>query len=151
MNFNPYQAPTSAYDGSYTNFGNSGAAVSAQTVASLRKTRPWVVFIAVVTFVFAGFMVLGGFGMMAADQAGLGVGYIVGAALYILPGVALIRYGGAINKLLHGGGVTELEQAIDAQASFWQIAGIFALIGLVLFVLGMIAAVVAGAAIAGAF
>ena len=151
MNFNPYQAPTSAYDGSYTNFGNSGAAVTERTVASLRKTRPWVVLISVLTFVYGGFMVLAGLGIMATEQVGIGIGYIFGAAVSMLPGVALIRYGGAINKLLHGGGVAELEQAMDAQASFWQIAGIFALIGMVLIVLAIIVGIVAGAAFAGAF
>lgn len=149
MNFNPYQAPTSAYDGSYTNQGSSGG-VSDRTVAALRKTRPWVVFIAVVSFVITGFSVLAALGAMMESVA-VGIGTMMVSALYLLPGVALIRYGNAINKLLHGGGVAELEQAMDAQASVWQITGIYLLISIVLGVLMVLALAAFGAALAGSF
>ncbi|HLT35312.1 MAG TPA: hypothetical protein VK034_03480 [Enhygromyxa sp.] len=151
MSFNPYQAPTSAYDGSYTNHGNTGAGVSDKTVAALRKTRPWVVLIAVIFFISTGFMVLGGLGAMATLGFGFGLAYIAVGAIYLLPAIALIRYGNGINKLLHGGGVAELEEAVDAQASFWQIAGILTLIGIVLGILAMIAAVAIGASVANSF
>lgn len=145
MNFNPYQAPTSAYDGGYSNYGygNSGA-VSNRTVEALRKTRPWVVFIAVVSFVITGFSVLASLAAMAGS-VGVGIGSLVVSALYVLPAVALLRYGNAINKLLHGGGVAELEQAMDAQASVWQIIGIYVLISVVLGVLFVLIGVAAGA------
>jgi hypothetical protein len=149
MNFNPYQAPTSAYDGSYSNYGSSGV-VSDRTIAALRKTRPWVVFIAVVSFVFTGFSALASLGAMTTSVA-TGIGSLIVTAIYLLPGIALFRYGSAINKLLHGGGVAELEQAMDAQASVWQIAGIFVLISLVLGVILLIAVVALGAAFANSF
>lgn len=151
MNFNPYQAPTSAYDGGYSNYGGQTGAVSERTVAALRKTRPWVVLIAVITLVFTGFMALGAIAVMTMGMAGVGVGYLVGAALYVLPAIALIRYGNAINKLLHGGGVAELEQAMEHQASFWQIAGIYALIGVVISVIAVIGAITFGAAVGDTF
>jgi hypothetical protein len=139
MNFNPYQAPTSAYDSSYTNYGQSNVAVSDRTVAALRKTRPWVVFIAVVGFIAAGLVILGGLAALTEGVEGLAM--IIGAAIALLPSVAMIRYGNAINKLLHGGGVRELEESLEAQASVWQIAGIFTLIYMVLVGIGMLVAV----------
>jgi hypothetical protein len=146
MNFNPYQAPTSAYDGGFSNYGSPSGAASERMVAALRKTRPWVMLIAVIGLVFSGLMALGALVAMT-EVPGLGVMYFVMAGLYVLPAVALIRYGNAINKLLHGGGLAELEQALDAQASFWQIAGIYTLVGLVLSVLGMFLMVAFGAAL----
>ena len=151
MNFNPYQAPTSAYDGGYSNYGSPTGAVSERTVAALRKTRPWVVLIAVISFVFSGFVALGAVAAMTTDLAAVGVGYLVAAALYVLPGIALIRYGNAINKVLHGGGVAELEQAMENQASFWQIAGIYTLIGVVISVIAMVGAIAFGAAVVNSF
>ncbi|MFO7567974.1 MAG: hypothetical protein R6X02_35360 [Enhygromyxa sp.] len=140
LNFNPYQAPTSAYDGGYLNSGSAG--VSDRTVAALRKTRPWVVFVAVISFVGAGFGLLGGL-VLVTQSVGEGLVAIFGSVLVLLPGVAMIRYSQAINRLLHGGGVAELEQSMEAQASVWQIFGIYLLIYLVLVVLavlGMLAA-----------
>lgn len=148
MSFNPYQPPTSAYDGSYTNYGNTGAAVSDRTVAALRKTRPWVMFIAITIFVFAGIAGLAGLAGLATSGADA-IGTLIAAGLYALPAAALLRYANAINKLLHGGGVAELEKSMDAQASFWQIAGIFMLIAMILVVIAVIAAVLIGASFAG--
>jgi hypothetical protein len=147
VNFNPYQAPTSAYDSSYTNYGQPVGAVSERTIAALRKTRPWVVFISVVGFVFAGLAVLGGLASLASPDVGAGIGVIIGASLALLPAVAMIRYGNAINKLLHGGGVKELEESMEAQASVWQIAGIFTIIYMlfvVFIVIGALAFATAG-------
>lgn len=140
MSFNPYQAPTSAYDGSYPSSGQPGVGVSDRTVAALRKTRPWVVFVAVMNFIGAGFVIIGGLGVMTKSAAE-GIGMIIGAVLVLLPGVAMIRYGQAINRLLHGGGVAELEQSMEAQASVWQIFGIYLLIYLVIIVLAAIVSV----------
>ena len=137
MSFNPYQAPTSAYDGSYPSSAQPGVRVSDRTVAALRKTRPWVVFIAVLTFIGAGFMILASLALMTKSGAE-GIGMIFGSVLILLPGVAMIRFSQAINRLLHGGGVDELDQSMEAQASVWQVFGIYLLIYLVIVVLGLI-------------
>jgi hypothetical protein len=143
MSFNPYEPPTSAYDGNYTN-PNAGAVVSDSIIASLRKTRPWVAFLAILGFIGAGLMVLGGLAVATKIPA-MGLGYLVGAAIGMIPALAMHRYAKALNKLLHGGGVPELEEAMDAQASFWQILGIFTLIYMALAVVGIGAVMVAGA------
>lgn len=143
MSFNPYQPPVSAYDGNYTN-PDARAVVSDSIVASLRKTRPWVTLIAVLSFIAGGLMVLAGLiNMTQSFMAGLVS--LMFAAIYLLPGVALIRYSKAIDKLLHGGGVSELEQAVDAQASFWQLAGIITLVSMALTVVAVIAMAAFGA------
>lgn len=139
MSFNPYQPPSSAYDGGYTSAG-SGAGVSDRTVAALRKTRPWVLLIGVVGFVVSGFLLIGGLGTLG-KSVGEGVAIIVVGVLCLLPAVAMVRFSQAINRLLHGGGVAELEQSIEAQATFWQITGIYTLLNLLGVVLVIIGAV----------
>lgn len=143
MSFNPYQPPTSAYDGSQPNFGdnygNTGAGVSDLTVAALRKTRPWVMLIGIVGLVFSGLGLLAG--LISLTEGTEGVIVIVMMAIYLVPSILMVRYGNAINRLLHGGGVTELERSLDNQATFWQVAGIFTLVSLV----GMIGLMIVGA------
>jgi hypothetical protein len=131
MSFNPYQPPTSAYDGNQTNYGNygTGATVSDATVAALRKTRPWVMLIGVLGLVFSGLGLLGG--LISLTEGTEGLIMILMMAIYLAPSLMLVRYGSAINRLLHGGGVVELEKSLDSQATFWQIAGIFTIVSIV--------------------
>jgi hypothetical protein len=143
LNFNPYQPPTSAYDGSYTNYGQQGGAVPERTVTALRKTRPWLVFIAVVTFVFSGLVILGGVALLTEEDME-GLILIVSAGLALLPGIAMIRYASAINRLLHGGGVPELDRSMEAQASVWTIAGVYMLIYVALLSVIFFVAVIEG-------
>lgn len=149
MSFNPYQPPVSAYDGNYTN-PDAGALVSDSIVASLRKTRPWVTLLAVLSFIGGGLTMLVGL-VTLTDSPAVGFGELLLAVIYLLPGIALLRYSKAIDTLLHGGGVAELEQAVAAQASFWQLAGIMALVTIVLWVLAIIAVVTLGASLLSGF
>jgi hypothetical protein len=143
MSFNPYEPPASAYDGNHTN-PNAGAVLSDAIVGSLRKTRPWVLFLAIMGFVGAGIMALVAVLVITEIPAG-SLLYAVFAAVVGIPAFGMYRYAKAINKLLHGGGLPELEGALAAQASFWQIAGILTLIYLALIVVGSIAAAFVGA------
>jgi hypothetical protein len=52
------------------------------------------------------------------------------AAIYVVPAAALFRYDARIRELLHAGGVSELEDAIDAQRGFWQLVGIMTLLAI---------------------
>jgi hypothetical protein len=140
MSFNPYQPPTSAYDGTYTDPASAGTFVTAAIVAGLRKTRPWALLIAVCSLVYTGLIGLAGL-ILLFKTPGEGLIMLVAAAVAGLPGAFLVRYAAAINKLLHGGGVPELEQAVAAQASFWQVAGIFTLVAIVFTVIMVFGAI----------
>lgn len=147
-NPNPYQPPSYATQGQWAAMPGPSS-VSPAIVESLRKTRPWVLLLAILGAIWTGFALLGGLGLAitAATVGGEGqgviaVGYLVMAGVYVLPLIMMFRYTGAIQRLLHGGGQQELEQAVDAQRSVWQVFGIMALLGIVfmiLFIFGMIA------------
>lgn len=132
----------------------------------LDQTRPWVRFMSVVVFVMAGFiLVVGGgifavgiFGSMAARNQGdigplgsaIGMGlvsllYMASAVLYIAPGVFLHRYASAIRDLKANSSAAALEDTLKHQKSFWRYVGILTVIGLIMTVVIIVLAVVAGA------
>ena len=129
----------------------------------LDETRPWVRFIAILTFVMAGFMLLGGLGLLAftvlgglaaGDRAGFGalggaVGggllasmYVVMALVYLAPGTYLFRYASAIARLRATASGGALEDALKHQKSFWRFVGILMVISFVLAIVGMVVGVV---------
>jgi len=61
--------------------------------------------------------------------------------LYLIPAYFLFKYSSAIGSLLRGGGVSALESALGYQKSFWKFSGVMTLIGLILAVLGIAAAI----------
>src|SRR5690242_3106158 len=82
--------------------------VSDVGIGALRGTRPWILFMSVMTFVGAGVMVLGAgvFFMMTlmhkneGPGVAMGVVYLAIAVLYIAPGIMLWRYAKFIGSAL---------------------------------------------------
>ncbi len=132
----------------------------------LDQTRPWVRFLSIVAFVMAGFMLVAGgamfaigvFGSMAARNRGelgplgsaIGMSlasllYMVMAILYVAPGVFLYRYANAIRDLKANNNDAALEGALKHQKSFWRYVGIFTVVGLIMAVVTIVLAGVAGA------
>ena len=113
----------------------------------LDQTRPWVRFMSIVTFVAAGLMVVlgsltlvvalfGGFAGPGAPVAGVFAGgvvgalmslfYIMGAVLYVVPGVYLSRYARAIQRLkqenLPGLSITPERRIPDEWEADWALS-----------------------------
>lgn len=132
--------------------------MSERVVQALRKTRPWVLLIAIVGFIMAALMVvmaipmfmgassmssMGGAEGMGGPEMMMGGGFAIGmGVLYILIGIIyfflslyLLRYAGAIKRAVNGLDVANLEAALDSQASFWKMAGILTLLSIVLTIL----------------
>jgi len=131
----------------------------------LDQTRPWVRFISILTFVTAGFMLLGGLGLLAFSVFGglaardhgwlgafgsaigggaLALLYIVLALVYLAPGTYLYRYANAIARLGVHANAGALEDALKHQKSFWRFIGIVTVISVVVAVVGIGLAVVVG-------
>ena len=148
---NPYTPPTGGADnpGKLPATDPTGA-ITPEVMNSLRGTRPWVIFLAILGFLFAALMGFAGLAMMASDGFGgslpatFGLIYILLAVFYLFPSIYLIRYGGAIGTLLGGGGVPALERALGQQRSFWRLVGIMAVLVIGLYVLGILLVVVVG-------
>lgn len=137
--------------------GGSGV-VTDSIVASLSKTRPWVLFLSILGFVGAAFMALAAIPMLmgsammgnlegAEAELGMfgsgmmitmGVIYLVMAFIYVMASLYLLRYAGHIKRAVSSLEVADLEAALAQQASFWKLVGILVLVSLVLMVVMMV-------------
>lgn len=141
--------------------GGTGV-MSERIVASLRKTRPWVLFMAILGFIFTAFMViasipmiLGGsmlLGGAGADMAaagfpatglmvGMGVMYLLMAVVSFMASLYLLRYSSALKRAVTGLNVSDMESALDAQASFWKLVGILTIVSIVVMIVFMVVGV----------
>ncbi|HEY8072758.1 MAG TPA: DUF5362 family protein [Labilithrix sp.] len=150
---NPYMPPADPGARAFPTDGRAG--VSEMAVELMRQTKPWVMFIGVMTLIGAGFMALGGVSMMAlgaisggrgggAASAALGLVYLPMAALYIYPGIKLWKYGSAINRLVASRDASDLDVALAEQKSFWKFAGIAMIVLMVVYALFFVVMVAAG-------
>jgi hypothetical protein len=80
-------------------------------------------------------MLSSAFGARDAEPAVAGIVYFGIAALYIAPAVYLNRYCSRITQVIALHRDDLLEQAIEAQKSFWKFCGIFTLIAIALWAL----------------
>jgi hypothetical protein len=143
-------------------YGDDRAGVSDAAVEMLRQTRPWVMFLSVMSFIGSGFMLLGGISMMALGAlvpkgagasplptAALGAVYLPMAFLYIYPALKLWSYGSAIGRLTTSRSSIDLEAALGQQKSFWKFAGITTIVLIALYIVFFIAMIAVGVAAAG--
>ena len=162
---NPYTAPAPAA----SHYGSTGsepyrsesdrAEVSDAAVEMLRQTKPWVMFLSIVSFIGSGLMLLGGVSMMALGAfqpsgsamptAALGAVYIPMAMLYIYPALKLWGFSGAIGRLLASRSNMDLETALGQQKSFWKFAGIVTIVMIALYAVLIVGMMVVGFAAAG--
>ena len=126
--------------------------ITESVLNSLSATKPWVRFFSILGFIsivlmfFSTAMMAVGMKSLpvspGASKASLGFIAVFNSAMIIIcffPSYFLFQYASAIGKLLHGGGVSELEDALQFQKLFWRFAGIMAVLT---FVLGIGAAIV---------
>jgi hypothetical protein len=142
--------------------GAGGGEVSHGAIEALRRTRPWVILFAVLSFLGSGLMVLlgimvavmGSIPGAAAEQPfgrfgwALGLFYLAFGAAYVYPGVRLLQYGLAIGRLVQGRRPADLEQALELQMRFWRFIGILTLALIALYFVVLV--VLVGAAATGA-
>ena len=133
--------------------------VSDSALGYLQATRPWVKFLAILGFVGIAFLVLCGLLFMCvwplfptrpgaqplsgAFGVGLGIFYLLFAALYLMPCLFLYRYSKAIDAI-PGTGQAALEEALKQQKSFWKFMGILMLIILCLYALIFVGSIAFG-------
>lgn len=116
----------------------------------LSGTQPWVRLISILGFISAGLMIVSGvfialFGMAAmgsgVEALALGIMYPLFGILYIVPSLYLFRYASRINDYVRGGQEIQLELALDSQRAFWKFVGVLTVIGIVIGILGIVAAI----------
>ena len=134
-------------------------------VNSLRKTRPWVMLLAILGFIGAAItiimavgMLFGGSMMQGMDDVegmpgaviyGMAGFYFVIGIIYFMASWYLLKYAGAIKRAVAGMSVGDLEIALEKQASFWKLMGILTLITIIA-IIGMMVVGIGGTMFMGA-
>ena len=140
-------------------------------IAALRESAKWCMFLAVVGFIFIGLMVIGGLFMTVAmsalssmpndpyGQMGMnnpfmaikgfiGLIYIVFALLYFFPVYYLFNYAKGTKQALESGNSEVLSKALVNLKSHHKFLGIFTIIMISLYVIGIIAVIAFAASFA---
>lgn len=131
------------------------ATITPQATQHLRGTRPWVLFMSILMFIGAGFMVIGGLGAIAMGgmrgmfngpmAVVIGLAYIVMAAICGVMAYLLLAYAGAIKRFAFSQRSHDLEAALGAQKSFWKFVGILTIVVISLYLVVILIAMVVGA------
>lgn len=160
MESNPYTSPSSNLFGGT---GGTGAeAVTQGTISQLQRTRPWVMFMSIMAFIGAAFMIgMGGLmlvaGAVGASTSGSGMGgaevtviavmagfYGILGFMYIYPGVKMWKYASRIADLARNRATVDLEAALNEQRVLWKYSGIMVIISIVLTIVMMVALAATG-------
>jgi len=133
----------------------AGGNITGEMIEAMRGTKSWVMLIGILMFIAAAFTVLVAIMMMFGSAAmvgkgqsappgvflGIGIVYLVTAVIDLFLGLHLVKYASAIGRLLASGQSADMEDALNQQRKFWKLAGMLALIMIVVFVIGIVAAI----------
>lgn len=154
-------APASeAWPLSYEGPSSAAMVMTQAAMQSLAGTSGWVRFVAVLHFVYAGFIGLALVFMLiavvAAPRGGpqvmvLMVPYAIGGAIVLFLGIFLNRYASGIQQTLSMRRSQDLEAALEAQRTYWRLLGIVILVTLVITVLLVVGMMIFGFAMASRF
>lgn len=132
---------------------NSDIQVSPDTIETMKSTRTWTGFMAIMGFICSGLMILMGLGMMVggsmmggmtegAPVGAMGIMYILMSLIYVVPSIFLMKYSSSIGTMLSSQRLDHLETALAHQKSFWKFVGIFTMVMTVISVVGIVAALI---------
>jgi hypothetical protein len=126
----------------------------------LRQTQPWVRLVSVIYFVMSTLMIAGGiiggvvlaFVRSRSDAGAAGalaaipllIVYPVIGLFNLIPAVLLGRFARRAREFVASGQPHQLEDALDAQRSYWKFMGVLMIIGMAIMVVALVVAVVAG-------
>lgn len=126
----------------------------------LRQTQPWVRLISVIYFVTSALMIGGGItaGVVVAfvrsrTDAGAAGALAAIPLLIIYPAIGLFnlipafllgRFAKRSREFVASGQPRQLEDALDAQRSYWKFMGVLTIIGMALMIIVFLVAMVAG-------
>jgi hypothetical protein len=127
--------------------------VTPAMLESLKQTKPWVRFIAIMVFIADGLLFLAGlvlilgagvFSSLSGSALGgaplgmVGLLYAVIAGLFWFPALYLFRYASGIKKACSSDPVGGMEDALKNQKFFWRLSGVLLLLFLIFQVVALV-------------
>lgn len=123
----------------------------------LRSIGKWATFLSIIGFIFIAFMLLAGLGFlmsgneMQSDNAfgGMGMGvlggmYVLFALVYFMPVFYLFQFATKIRRAFQDHDGVLLNEALESLKSHYKFMGIFTIIFLSLYIIGIVGAIVFG-------
>lgn len=114
-------------------------------MAAMTATRPWITFLAVLSFIGAGLVGVAGFAFLR-DHSPFHLWEPVRAFVSIIPAIVgvvaaslLLRYRSSLASLQAAPGIEALEKVAERHGTFWRFVGIAAAVSLVLSAMAMVA------------
>ena len=112
---------------------------------SATNSRPWVAFISMVCFIYAGLSVVAGILALIHGAKHHSTDVVAGALFVLIyaidvavGGFLLLNYANHLAGLDHSAHAVVLEKAIDASRSFWIYVSVHLIIGLAFLVIGLV-------------
>jgi hypothetical protein len=146
-----YEPATASPMLAYEAPGGEATPVTPRTVELLKLTRPWVLTMTILMFLGAGLILMGAIAMIfigflgggrgGVAPLGVGAAYLAMAALFAAPPVFLARYYSRIGYLMRLRRAVDLEQALEAQKSYWKCIAIMSLVFIGLYIVVVVVAV----------
>lgn len=125
-------------------FSDSELKITNQIKEHFITAGKWCRFLAIITFIFTGFMIIGAFGIIimaaaipfgAEQMIGMGVAYLVMGGLFIFPGLYLWNYGSKIIVAMQRTNQSEFGRAIQNMKSLFKFTGIYTIVIISLYIL----------------
>jgi hypothetical protein len=106
------------------------------------QAKPWIRFLSVMCYIFAGIMIVAGLFIVSVGRGVLPPAmilmYVALAVLYMIPGLLLGRYASSISSLLAMRRSDHLEHALDAHRALFRTVGIMVITVMVLYFVGAV-------------
>lgn len=130
---------------------SASGAVSAAIIDQLAKTRGWTMFVSVMLWLGAGFLLLAGIALLAMGIIGsaageetfgemsnsmgvaIGVLYLVCAVAHIFPALKLSKFSSRCSELKNAQTEIMLVAALNEMRAFWKFVGIWLIILIALY------------------
>lgn len=137
------------------NFGGSELKLTGASIENLRMTARWANFISIVGFVFIGLMLLGAFAIMGMsnsysrilmgniDPMTIGIIYLIMAVIYFFPVFYLFQFASKMKQSIEQKNSLTMDEATSFLRRHYQFIGILTIIGISLYVLGILIGILA--------
>lgn len=160
---NPYAAPKEAEKSAKrtkkkARAENNDDETIQQIVRSFQKTRSWIAFFGVLSYIGTAVLIIAGIGMaylstsaksgiLASMGPGIMVVYLILGIVYAVVGARLLRYRDAIDRVVRSDGrLEDIAEAVERQSQFWNLVGQVTVVMFGLYVVSAMIGAVAGAA-----
>lgn len=125
---------------------SGGSEITPQGMNDIKGALPWMKFMAILGFIFAALMAIGGLMFLASGSevegaAIFGVIYIVFAGVYFYVSYILWQWASNMSHFVIARDSRKLEAAFSKQKAWWMAVGIFTIAAIVLGIIAAIAGV----------